>query len=136
LSIDASTGLEFDHVIVPNIRAGAFPRYYVPDAFLYSPSQGMIAKENVGEARAARTAKFTYYMFRSKTRERYKREERRAFVYALRRAKRSELVTAHEKATRGVAAPEFLAELQAARIPGAVDLSDKWRAPGNMRSAR
>ncbi len=136
LSIDAAAGREFDHILLPNIRAGAFPRYYVPDAFLYSPSQGMIAKENVGEARAARTAKFTYYMFRSKTRERYNREERRAFVYALRRAKRSALVTAHEKATRGVAAPEFLAELQAARIPGAVDLSDKWRSSGSIRSAR
>lgn len=136
LSIDAATGREFDHIVLPNIRAGAFPRYYVPDAFLYSPSQGMIAKENVGEARAARTAKFTYYMFRSKTRERYNREERRAFVYALRRAKRSALVTAHEKTTRGIAAPEFLAELQAARIPGAVDLSDKWRSAGSLRSAR
>jgi len=136
LSIDAAAGREFDHVILPNVRAGAFPRYYVPDAFLYSPSQGMIAKENVGEARAARTAKFTYYMFRSKTRERYNREERRAFVYALRRAKCSALVTAHEKATRGIAAPEFLAELQAARIPGAVDLSDKWRSSGAARSAR
>lgn len=134
LSIDASTGHEFDHVIVPNARAGAFPRYYVPDAFLYSPSLGMIAKENVGEARAARTAKFTYYMFRSKTRERYNREERRAFVYALRRAKRSALVSAHEKATRGVAAPEFLAELQAARLPGAVDLSDKWRSNSIQRA--
>ena len=136
LSIDAAAGREFDHILLPNVRAGAFPRYYVPDAFLYSPSQGMIAKENVGEARAARTAKFTYYMFRSKTRERYNREERRAFVYALRRAKRSALVTAHEKATRGIAAPEFLAELQAARIPGAVDLSDKWRSTGSARSAR
>ncbi len=135
LSIDISTGHEFDHVIVPNVRAGAFPRYYVPDAFLYSPSLGMIAKENVGEARAARTAKFTYYMYRSKTRERYNREERRAFVYALRRAKRTALVTAHEKATRGIAAPEFLAELQAARLPGTVDLSDKWRS-NNIRRAK
>ncbi|HET9392124.1 MAG TPA: ATP-dependent helicase [Candidatus Rubrimentiphilum sp.] len=135
LSIDAARGREFDHIAVPNIRAGAFPRYYVPDAFLYSPSLGMIAKENVGEARAARTAKFTYYMFRSKTRERYNREERRAFVYALRRAKRSALVTAHEKATRGIAAPEFLAELQAARLPGTVDLSDKWH-PSNLRRAK
>ena len=135
LSIDASTGHEYDHVVVPNVRAGAFPRYYVPDAFLYSPSLGMIAKENVGEARAARTAKFTYYMYRSKTRERYNREERRAFVYALRRAKRTALVSAHEKATRGIAAPEFLAELQAARLPGTVDLSDKWRA-NNMQRAK
>lgn len=127
LSVDAARGSEFDHVILPNVRAGAFPRYYVPDAFLYSPSLGMIAKENVGDARAARTAKFTYYMYASKTRERYNGQERRAFVYALRRARKSVLVTASERPTRGVAAPEFLAELQAARLPGAIDVSDKWR---------
>lgn len=127
LNVDAARGLEFDHVVLPNVRAGVFPRYYVPDAFLYSPSLGMIAKENVGDARAARTAKFTYYMYASKTRERYNGQERRAFVYALRRAKKSVLVTASERATRGIAAPEFLAELQAARLPGAVDVSDKWR---------
>lgn len=126
VSIDAARGREFDHVILPNVRAGAFPRWYAPDAFLYSPSLGMIAKENVGEARAARTAKFTYYMFRTKAREAYNRGERRAFVYAMRRARRSLLVTASERATRGVSAPEFLAELQAARLPGTVDLSDRW----------
>ncbi len=127
LSIDAARGREFDHVIVPNARAGAFPRWYAPDAFLYSPSLGMIAKENVGDARAARTAKFTYYMFRTKAREQYNREERKAFVYALRRARKSVLITACERATRGVSAPEFLGELQAAGLPGAVDLSDRWR---------
>jgi superfamily I DNA/RNA helicase len=87
----------------------------------------MIAKENVGDARAARTAKFTYYMFRTKAREHYNREERRAFVYAMRRARKSVLVTACERPTRGVTAPEFLAELQAARLPGTVDVSDRWR---------
>ena len=127
MSIDAARGREFEHVLLPNVRAGAFPRWYAPDAFLYSPSLGMIAKENVGDARAARTAKFTYYMFRTKAREAYNREERRAFVYALRRARKSVLVTASERATRGVTAPEFLAELQAARLPGTVDLSDRWR---------
>ncbi len=127
LSLDAARGREFDHVVLPNVRAGAFPRWYVPDAFLYSPSLGMIAKENVGDAKAARTAKFTYYMFRTKVREAYNREERRAFVYALRRARKSVLVTASERATRGVSAPEFLAELQAANLPGVVDRSDRWR---------
>jgi superfamily I DNA/RNA helicase len=128
LSIDAARGREFDHVIIPRARAGSFPRWYAPDAFLYSPSLGMIAKENVGDnARAARTAKFTYYMFRTKAREAYNKEERRAFVYALRRAKKTVLVTACERATRGVTAPEFLAELQAARLPGVVDVSDRWR---------
>jgi superfamily I DNA/RNA helicase len=127
LSIDAARGREFDHVVIPRARAGSFPRWYAPDAFLYSPSLGMIAKENVGDARAARTAKFTYYMYRTKTREAYNREERRAFVYAMRRAKKSVLVTACERATRGITAPEFLAELQAARLPGTADLSDRWR---------
>lgn len=127
LSIDAARGREFDHVVIPRARAGSFPRWYAPDAFLYSPSLGMIAKENVGDARAARTAKFTYYMYRTKAREAYNREERRAFVYALRRAKKSVLVTASERATRGITAPEFLAELQAARLPGCADRSDRWR---------
>jgi superfamily I DNA/RNA helicase len=127
LSIDAARGREFDYVVIPAARAGSFPRWYVPDAFLYSPSLGMVAKENVGDARAARTAKFTYYMFRTKAREHYNREERRAFVYALRRARKTVLVTACERATRGVTAPEFLAELQAARLPGVTDFSDRWR---------
>jgi superfamily I DNA/RNA helicase len=66
-------------------------------------------------------------MFRTKAREAYNKEERRAFVYAMRRAKTSVLVTACERATRGISAPEFLAELQAARLPGTVDISDRWR---------
>lgn len=126
-SIDAVRGRQFQYVILPNAKAGSFPRWYVPDAFLYSPSLGMIAKENVGEAIASRTAKFTYYMFRSKTRESYNKEERRAFIYALRRATRGAVVTASERATRGLTAPEFLSELQAARIAGASDESDRWR---------
>ncbi len=88
----------------------------------------MIAKENVGDATAARTAKFTYYMHRSKARERYNAEERRAFIYALRRARRSALVTAAERPTRGSAAPEFLAELQAAGLGG--DVSDMLSGTG------
>ncbi|MFN2448448.1 MAG: 3'-5' exonuclease [Candidatus Baltobacteraceae bacterium] len=127
LCIEAARGREFDHVILPNARAGSFPRWYVPDAFLYSPSLGMIAKENVGDASAARTAKFTYYMWRTKTREAYNLQERRAFVYGLRRARISALVTAAGRPTRGVAAPEFLAELQAAGLPGVQDFSDRWR---------
>ncbi len=127
ISLDAARGREFDHVILPNIRAGSFPRWYVPDSFLYSPSMGMIAKENVGDAMAARTAKFTYYMWRTKAREAYNNEERRAFVYALRRARLSALVTSSGRPTRGVAAPEFFAELQAAHLPGVQDFSDRWR---------
>lgn len=126
-SIDVVRGRSFEHVAVPGARAGSFPRWYVPDSFLYSPRLGMIAKENVGEARASRTAKFTYYMYASKARERYNQEERRAFEYALSRANRTLLVTASERPTRGITAPEFLHELQAARLPHAVDLSDRWR---------
>jgi hypothetical protein len=132
LTVDSARGREFDHVVIPNARAGSFPCWYVPDAFLYSPSLGMIAKENVGDARTARTAKFTYYMFRTKAREAFNLQERRAFVYALRRAKRTALVTACERATRGIGAPEFLAELQAARLPGTVDVSDRWRPASTM----
>ncbi|MGZ3521285.1 MAG: 3'-5' exonuclease [Vulcanimicrobiaceae bacterium] len=127
MSLDAARGQEFDHVVLPNVRAGSFPRWYVPDAFLYSPSLGMIAKENVGDALASRTAKFTYYMFRTKAREQYNKEERRAFIYGLRRSRKTALVTASERSTRGITAPEFLTELQKAGIPGAVDLSDRWR---------
>jgi hypothetical protein len=45
----------------------------------------------------------------------------------MRRAKKTVLVTANERPTRGVSAPEFLSELQAAKIAGAVDVSDRWR---------
>lgn len=126
-SVEAARGRDFDYVLLPNVRAGAFPRWYVPDAFLYSPSLGMIAKENVGDASASRTAKFSYYLFRTKTREAYNREERLAFVYALGRARRGAFVTASERATRGTSAPEFLSELQAARLPGSIDCSERWR---------
>ena len=127
LNIDASRGREFDHVILPNARAGSFPRWYVPDAFMYSPSLGMIAKENAGDALASRTAKFTYYMWHMKIRERFNAQERNAFVFGLRRAKKSALVTASGRTTKGITAPEFLHELQAARLPGAYDHTDRWR---------
>lgn len=116
ISIEAARGRSFDHVFAAGARPGSFPRWYVPDAFVYSPSLGMIAKENVGDARAARTAKFTYYMFRAKIRERYNDEDRRAFAYALSRAAKSITVTASERPTRGITAPEFLEELK--RRPG------------------
>lgn len=121
LNVDAARGRSFDYVVVPDARAGSFPRWYVPDSFLFSPKIGMIPKENVGDARAARTAKFSYYMFKAKIREGYNDEERRAFVYALRRARSAVLVSASGKATRGTTAPEFLEELRNARLPGAFD---------------
>ncbi len=112
LSVEAARGREFDHVVVANVRPGAFPRWYSPDAFLFSPRLGMIPKENVGEARASRTVKFSYYMFRSKARQQYYDRERRAFVYGLLRAGKSVLVTASGTPTRGMTAPEFLEELR------------------------
>ncbi|MGB9650876.1 MAG: UvrD-helicase domain-containing protein [Candidatus Cybelea sp.] len=112
LNVEAARGREFDHVVVADVRPGAFPRWYSPEAFLFSLRLGMIPKENVGEARASRTAKFTYYMFRSKAPQHYFERERRAFDYALRRARKSVFVTASGTPTRGVTAPEFLQELR------------------------
>ena len=118
LSVDAARGREFDRVVVADVRAGAFPRWYVPDAFLFSPRYGMIPKENAGDAMFARTAKFVYYMFRNRIRERYNARERQALVYALRRARLSALITASQPPTRGAAAPELLEELRVANVPG------------------
>lgn len=113
LSVDAARGRSFAHVVVPDARPGSFPRWYVPDAFIWSPKYGMVPRENVGDAKASRTAKFTYYLFVSKARETYNAQERRAFEYALSRARESVLVTASGSATRGITAPEFLEELRA-----------------------
>ena len=125
ISIEASRGSEFDHVIVPNAKPGAFPRWYVPDSFVYSPTLGTIAKDNVGDAEAARTAKFSYYVYRTKAQARYNEEERRAFNYALSRSRKSALVTAWDRPTRGLTAPEFLQELRAARPLGSEDLTPR-----------
>ena len=112
LDVEAAKGCEFDHVFIVDVRAGAFPRYYVPDAFLFTPSFGMIPKENVGEgARSARTAKFTYALYRLGLRAKYNAEERRAFACAATRARTSLYVSASGRPTRGVAAPEILEEL-------------------------
>jgi superfamily I DNA/RNA helicase len=115
LSIDATRGRSFAHVIVPDARAGSFPRWYVPDAFLWSPKFGMIPRENAGDASASRTAKFSYYIHVAKARDTYNKQERCAFEYALSRARAGVLVTASGTATRGVSAPEFLEELRARR---------------------
>ena len=111
-SVEAVYGREFDRVVIGGARAGTFPLWYVPDTFLFSPRLGMIPKDNAGDARASRTAKFSYYMFKGKGRDSYNARERRAFGYALARARERVLVTASGTATRGVAAPEFLEELR------------------------
>ncbi len=112
LSIEAARGREFEHVVVAGAHPGEFPRWYAPDAFLFSPRLGMIPKENVGDARSSRTAKFSYYMVRTKAAKQYYERERRAFEYALSRARSSVLVTASGTPTRGVTAPEFLGQLR------------------------
>jgi len=101
----------FAHVFVVDLRAGSFPPYYVPDAFLFSPVYGMIAKDNVGEATTSRTVKFTWYQHHAKLRETYSREDRRALAVALGRADETVTLSASGKPTRGVAAPELLAEV-------------------------
>ena len=112
LSAEATRGREFEHVVVANVRPGGFPRWYAPDAFLFSPRYGMIPKDNVGDARATRTAKFSYYVFRSKASQQYYDRERRAFRYAVSRARSNVLVTAGSRPIRSNAAPEFLEELR------------------------
>jgi superfamily I DNA/RNA helicase len=112
LSVEAARGREFDRVVVANVRPGAFPRWYSPEAFLFSMRYGVIPKDNVGDARASRTAKFSYYMFRSKAREHYYERERRALAYAIGRAREIVLVTGSGKPIRSNSAPEFLEELR------------------------
>lgn len=111
-SVEAAQGLEYSCVVVADVHPGAFPLWYAADAFLFSRRLGMIPKDNVGDAHASRTAKFSYYMFRMKAAQRYYERERRAFRYALSRAKEHVLVTASGTATRGISAPEFLEELR------------------------
>jgi superfamily I DNA/RNA helicase len=107
----------FRHVFVVDLRAGSFPPYYVPDAFLFSPTYGMIPKDNVGDGTTARTAKFTWYQHHAKLRENFAREDRRALAVALGRADETVTLSASGKPTRGIAAPELLAELSALQPP-------------------
>jgi superfamily I DNA/RNA helicase len=115
LDVEAAKGEEFDAVFLVDARAGGWPRYYVPDAFLFMPNVGMIPKENVGDADTARTAKFTYALHRFKIRDKFVAEERRAFYCAVTRAKKRLYVSASGRATQGRAAPEILEELERAR---------------------
>ena len=114
IDVEHAKGRHYDAVFVVDLRAGAWPRYYVPDAFLFSPAWGMLPKDNVGDATAARTAKFTYVMFRNKIRETYNAEERRAFYVAATRAQGRLFLSASGRPTRGVSAPEILAEIERA----------------------
>lgn len=112
LNVEAAQGRQFERVIIGNVRPGAFPLWYAPEAFLFSPKLGMIPKENVGEARASRTAKFSYYMFANKAPRHYNDRERRALRYAMARATNTVLVSSWGTPTRGITAPELLEELR------------------------
>jgi superfamily I DNA/RNA helicase len=113
LGVEAAKGREFAHVFVVGVHAGAFPRYYVPDVFLYSQKYGMLPKENAGaDAGAARSAKFTYFQYKLELQKRYYEEERRALYCAASRARERFTLSAWGRATRGVTAPEFVEELR------------------------
>lgn len=112
-AVDRILARRFDHVFVVDARAGSFPPYYVPDAFLFSPTYGMIPKDSAGDAVAARTAKFTWYEHTAKPRAIYVKEQRRLFAAALGRADVSVTVSASGRPTRGVAAPELASEIAA-----------------------
>jgi len=112
-SVERALNRRFDHVFIVDARASAFPPYYVPDAFLFSPTYGMIPKDSAGDAPAARTAKFSWYEVTAKPRAAFVKEARRLFAAALGRADKTVTVTASGRPTRGVAAPEFAAEIQA-----------------------
>lgn len=118
-SVDHVLARRFDHVFVVDARAGAFPPYYVPDAFLFSPTYGMIPKDSAGDAVAARTAKFTWYEHHVKPRSAYVREQRRLFAVALGRADICVTVSASGRPTRGIAAPELASEVGALLAAGA-----------------
>lgn len=120
LSVAAARGRSFDHVFIANLHAGAFPRYYTPESFLFSPSLGIIAKDNAGGTHAARTAKYTYYDFRYKPAAAYYEHERHMLALAMLRARSTLTVTACERPTRGIGAPEFLTELRTLR-PASAD---------------
>lgn len=113
-AIESIKGQEYASVFVPNLRAGGFPPYWVPDAFVYTTGSGVIPKDNVGDARASRTAKFTWYQYQGgKVLESHAAEARKLLYCAMTRATERCTLTAFEKPTKGVAAPELLAELEA-----------------------
>lgn len=111
-SVERILGRRFDHVFVVDVRAGAFPPYYVPDAFLFSTTYGMIPKESAGDAPAARTAKFTWYEHQAKPRLAYIKEQRRLLAAAMGRADATVTISASGRPTRGIAAPELATEIE------------------------
>ena len=111
-SVERILARRFEHVFVVDARAGSFPPYYVPDAFLFSSTYGMIPKESAGDAPAARTAKFSWYEHHAKPRAAFVREQRRLFAAALGGADATVTVSASGRPTRGVGAPELACEVE------------------------
>ncbi len=110
--IDAAIGISFEAVAIPSLQAGAFPAYYVPPAFLFTPTYGLATRENAGGAKSTRAAKHAYVNYRYKLRERHIEQERRLFAFARSRANAALLLTAAGRPTRGINTPEFLEELR------------------------
>ncbi len=108
--IDATLGISFEAAAIPSLQAGAFPTYYVPPAFLFTPTYGLAARENAGGLRSTRAVKHAYVNYRLKLRERHIEQERRLFAFARSRARASLLLTASGRPTRGINTPEFLEE--------------------------
>ncbi|HEV3156141.1 MAG TPA: 3'-5' exonuclease [Candidatus Baltobacteraceae bacterium] len=110
LDPSAAVGREFTEVFVVDVRAGSFPRYFVPEAFLFTPKLGVIPFENIGDRAAKRTAKATYALWQTKAAQKYYETDRRALYLAVTRATRRASLSAWGKATRGQSAPELLEE--------------------------
>ena len=112
-SVEAAQGREFDHVVVANVRPGAFPLWYAPEAFLFSPKLGMIPKENAGEAQAVAHGEVQLLHV---SHEGHRSDTTSASggrcTTRCARARESVLVTAWGTPTRGITAPELLEELR------------------------
>lgn len=111
--IEAIKGRTYASVFIPNLRAGAFPPYWVPEAFVYTVKWGIIPKDNVGDARASRTAKFTWYQHQAKVLEQHATEARHLLYCAMTRATERLWLSAPGSPTRAFSAPELLAEFEA-----------------------
>jgi len=110
--VDDLRGYAFDYLAIADVQAGAFPRYYVPDAFLFSPSQGIIPRDNTPGFPGGRTAKLTWYLHATHIAERAYQHERRRLADAVARAHHGVLITAFGRATLGLSAPELAEELR------------------------
>lgn len=84
-AIVAAKGRRWQHVFVAGVSYERFPRIYLPRAMAFSPTFGLLVRENVGPG-PAQTAKFAWYYAKHDAKKRYLDEERRALRYGLTRA--------------------------------------------------